>query len=310
MNCGFVHSVPGLQNFRSFMAMFPLSQKPTSFMQHYGLITTQETAGGTDGIGRNPELGNRISSDLPKDISPFDLPYLDNEEFKKMWEQEQGDKMSKNSDELLHVHYKLGHLSVCQDKVYGCGGWLDKRLSSCIIPKCAGCMYSKATCHPWRTMGVVNQILQSKAPGEVVFIDQLVLSMPGLIGQINRFLAHTRYHYATMFLDHFSDCPYIVMQNMLMGEETIRAKANYEGPVCRHGVIMKHYQTDNWIFAGTAFQENVRAQRQTMSYCGVGEHHQNGRIEKLIRDLKDHGKTVLLHAQQRWPDAVNENLWP
>jgi len=47
-----------------------------------------------------------------------------------------------------------------------------------------------------------------------------------------------------------------------------------------------------------------------MSHCGVGAHHQNGQVEKLIRDTQDHGRTVLLHAQQRWPDAVCENLWP
>jgi len=28
-----------------------------------------------------------------------------------MCEQEQGDKISKDSDELLYVHYKMGHLS-------------------------------------------------------------------------------------------------------------------------------------------------------------------------------------------------------
>jgi len=131
-------------------------------------------------------------------------------------------------------------------------------------------MYGKATCHPWGKKLVVNQILKSKAPREVVFIDQLAVSMPGIISQISRFLTHTSYHYATMFLDHFSDCPYIVMQKTLMGEETISARANYEGHVCRHGVIMKHYHTDNGIFAGSAFHEDVRAQRQTMSYCGVG----------------------------------------
>ena len=68
--------------------------------------------------------------------------------------------------------------------------------------------------------------------------------------------------------------------------------------------------TDNGVFTGGVFQEDVRAQRQTMSYCGVGAHHQNGRVEKLIRDLQDHGRMVLLHVQQRWPDAVCENLWP
>ena len=121
----------------------------------------------------------------------------------------------------------------------------------------------------------VNHILKSKAPGEVVFLDQLTVCMPGLIGQISGFLTHTRYHYSRAFLDHLSDCPYIVMQKLLTGEEIIIAKANYEGHAHRHGVIVKHYHTDNGIFARSASQEALRAQRQTLPYCGVGANHQN-----------------------------------
>jgi len=51
-------------------------------------------------------------------------------------------------------------------------------------------------------------------------------------------------------------------------------------------------------------------QRQTISYCGVGAHHQNGQVEKLIHDIQDQGRTILLHAKQRWPQAITEHLWP
>jgi len=95
------------------------------------------------------------------------------------------------------------------------------------------------------------------------------------------------------------------MQKTLTGEKTIHAKASYEGFSRKHGVQVKHYHTDNRIFSRKQFQEDVKAQRQTMSYCGVVAHHQNGRAEMLLRDLQDHGRTVLLHAQQRWPNAVN-----
>jgi len=68
------------------MAMFPLSQEPTCYMQHYGLITKQEAAVGTDKSGQ-PKLVTKICADLLKGKSPFDLPDKNNEEFKKMWEQ-------------------------------------------------------------------------------------------------------------------------------------------------------------------------------------------------------------------------------
>jgi len=58
----------------------------------------------------------------------------------------------------------------------------------------------------------VNNILKSKQPGDLVFIDQLTVTTPDLIDQVTRFLTHSRYHYMTVFLDHYSDLPYIMFQ--------------------------------------------------------------------------------------------------
>jgi hypothetical protein len=41
----------------------------------------------------------------------------------------------------------------------------------------------------------------------------------------------------------------------------------------------------------------------------VGAHHQNGIAEKRIGDLQRRATTLLLHAQRRWPDAINSHLW-
>lgn len=51
------------------------------------------------------------------------------------------------------------------------------------------------------------------------------------------------------------------------------------------------------------------AKRQTLTYCGVGAHHQKGVAEKAIKDLQDIARTMLLHAQRPWPTAINQNLW-
>jgi hypothetical protein len=49
---------------------------------------------------------------------------------------------------------------------------------------------------------------------------------------------------------------------------------------------------------------------QTMTLCGVNAHHQNGKVEKCIRDLQDLARSSMLHAQNLWPDAISNNLWP
>jgi Reverse transcriptase (RNA-dependent DNA polymerase) len=77
-----------------------------------------------------------------------------------------------------------------------------------------------------------------------------------------------------------------------------------------YGVEVKHYHADNGIFAEKEFVHAVERDGQTISYCGVNAHHQNGKAEKKIRDLQDLARTMLLHAQQRWPSAITANLWP
>jgi hypothetical protein len=49
---------------------------------------------------------------------------------------------------------------------------------------------------------------------------------------------------------------------------------------------------------------------QTVSFYGVGAHHQNGIVEKRIRDLQDLARASLIHAIRRWPDAITTHLWP
>ena len=189
-------------------------------------------------------------------------------------------------------------------------GGIEPKLAKCRIPTCVGCLYGKATCKPCHTKGASNSILEPSKPGNVVFIDQLTVTTPGLIGQVPGFLTHERYNYSMVFLDHCSDAPYIVFQRALTGEETVWVKASFEGYPSKHGVKVRHYHTDKGIFRIQYFQADIQLQRQTISYCGVGAHDQNGLVEKLICDIQDQGRMVLLHAKQRWPQAITEHLWP
>ena len=77
-------------------------------------------------------------------------------------------------------------------------------------------------------------------------------------------------------------------------------------------VKIKHYHADNGRFNEAAFLEHLRQQnpQQTISFSGVGAHHQNGRAEKRIQDLQDAARSMLLHAQRRWPTAISKHLWP
>ena len=55
---------------------------------------------------------------------------------------------------------------------------------------------------------------------------------------------------------------------------------------------------------------DVVAQQQTISFCGVNAHFQSGVAERRIRELQDGARTSMIHAKHRWGVAMDAQLWP
>ena len=93
-----------------------------------------------------------------------------------------------NSDQsqLLAWHYRLGHLPFKRIQQLAIQGDLPIRLSKCSTPKCAACLYGKATRRAWRTRAPPNTMTTPPAisPGAVVSVDQMESAVPGLIAQM------------------------------------------------------------------------------------------------------------------------------
>jgi hypothetical protein len=96
----------------------------------------------------------------------------------------------------------------------------------------------------------------------------------------------------------------------MTSEETVKGKIAFERYAKMHGVHIKHYHADNGRFKDKLFMKSIDECGQTISFTGVGAHHQNGIAEKRIGDLQRKATALLLHAQRRWPDAINTHLWP
>ena len=75
-------------------------------------------------------------------------------------------------------------------------------------------------------------------------------------------------------------------------------------------MTVQHYHADNGRFSDKGFVNHVKGCRQSITYCGVNAHFQNGMAEKRIRNLQDQTTTMLLHAESKWPDVISSNLWP
>jgi len=210
------------------------------------------------------------------------------------------------------AHEKLGHLSYRKMKLLARAGLLPKEFVGVDPPVCPGCAYGKAHRKPWRNKGHRNrkQIKPATAPGQVVSVDQLESPTPGLVPTHRGIPTVSRYQGATVFVDHFSDFTYVHLMTKMDGESTVEAKLAFERVASEHGVKVLHYHADNGLFDTKVFKASIHSANQTLSFCGVNAHHQNGKAENRIKDITTGARTALLHAAHRWPKAVHASLWP
>jgi hypothetical protein len=182
-----------------------------------------------------------------------------------------------------------------------------------MIPRrlvCPSCMYEKLSRKPWRAKNVYHHISEAELPGQFVSVDQMESTTPGLIAQMKGILTRERYHYATIFVDHATDYTYVHLQRDTSSEETLRAKKEFERLARSYGITITQYHSDNGRFVDSVWWNDAVKQGQRMKMCGVNAHHQNGKVERRIRQLHDLARTSLLHAIHMWPQAVNTFLWP
>jgi hypothetical protein len=56
--------------------------------------------------------------------------------------------------------------------------------------------------------------------------------------------------------------------------------------------------------------QSVAKSGQTISFCRVNAHFQNGIAKKGICNHSEQAHKQLLYAKARWPEAIEINLWP
>ena len=63
---------------------------------------------------------------------------------------------------------------------------------------------------------------------------------------------------ATVFVDHFSNYSYVVLMTSPSGEETLRAKQEFEAHAASLGVRISHYHADNGRFKENIFMDDLK----------------------------------------------------
>jgi hypothetical protein len=93
-------------------------------------------------------------------------------------------------------------------------------------------------------------------------------------------------------------------------DKTLLARTAFEMHASEGGVTIHSYQADNGRFVDSGFQQAVKEASQTITFCAVGTHHQNGIVEQQIKELTLILRTLLLHATRHWADFITTMLWP
>ena len=83
---------------------------------------------------------------------------------------------------MLREHQRFNHIPFSKIQEMARQGILPRRLAKCAIPVCSACLYAKSTKRKWRDKPTTKEPANTvpRKPGEVVSVDQLVSSSPGL----------------------------------------------------------------------------------------------------------------------------------
>ena len=216
--------------------------------------------------------------------------------------------------ELMGLHCKLNHVPFPTLIRMALAGRINKKFAKLRerVPVCMSCIFGMSHRKPWRSKAAPGSIRKDSEtePGDCISIDQLVSAQAGLIPQMSGYLTNMRIWGATVFVDHVSDYVYVALMRDLTLDETLLAKTSFERHAQDGGVRIKAYRADNGRFADQGFRDAVSGSDQQITYCAVGAHHQNGIVERRIKELTLIGRTLLLHAVRHWPGYITTMMWP
>ncbi len=92
--------------------------------------------------------------------------------------------------------------------------------------------------------------------------------------------------------------------------ETLLARLAFKKLCAKADCSVKHYQADNGRFSDKEFLPACNNLNQTIEFCGVGAHHQNGIIKNKNKQLTQTARVLLLHGMRIWPQMVDQMFWP
>jgi hypothetical protein len=94
------------------------------------------------------------------------------------------------------------------------------------------------------------------------------------------FLTNKQIWGCTIFVDHGIDYIYVQLMKDFTIIETLLAKLAFKKLCAKADCSVKHYQADSGQFSDKEFLAAYNNLNQTIEFCRVGAHHQNGIVKK------------------------------
>ena len=93
-------------------------------------------------------------------------------------------------------------------------------------------------------------------------------------------------------------------------EKTLAGKPAFEIWAATFGVQIKGYHAEKGRFNEQPSRSEIEYANQTITFCGVGSHHQNSIIERKVQTVTLGARIFILHAKIYWPEAITPMLFP
>jgi hypothetical protein len=158
-------------------------------------------------------------------------------------------------------------------------GILPKEIAKCKPPMCVYCQFSKA--HK-KSSNKDNPIVKDDIvnPGDLIHMDQAVSSLPGRWLTASGKPSKKKCTTISIFVDSVSNKIFAEFQSGATAAETLHSKKIVEQQAFHENVKFKKFCADTGIYKSKEFHANIEDCGQTITFCGVGAHHQNGLSEQ------------------------------
>ena len=158
------------------------NQAVTKYVAYNALDTSQDVSapdGMVTATDKVTEQDDPHQAQTDENVEPFHVG--DKDYLPKL---ETDFEATEDSAEFLCWHHRLNHLSFKNIRGLAALNLPPKRIKDTRAPKCACCVFGAMTKQGWRGWAKPPGLRKATKPGQVVFVDTVESSTPGLVAQL------------------------------------------------------------------------------------------------------------------------------